>query len=135
MPELASLLSRHARYRPDATAVVFEGTRLSYREFAARVARVGNALRSLGVAPGDKVATVAGNSLELLEVYWAVPSIGAVLVPLSPLLMGTGLASLLGDSGARCLVTQSSMLQVLRSIRADLPPHVLLIDGREPGFE
>ena len=135
MPELASLLSRHARYRPDATAVVFEGTRLSYREFAARVARVGNALRSLGVAPGDKVATVAGNSLELLEVYWAVPSIGAVLVPLSPLLMGPGLASLLGDSGARCLVTQSSMLPVLRSIRADLPPHVLLIDGREPGFE
>ena len=135
MPELASLLSRHARYRPDATAVVFEGTRLSYREFAARVARVGNALRSLGVAPGDKVATVAGNSLELLEVYWAVPSIGAVLVPLSPLLMGPGLASLLGDSGARCLVTQSSMLPVLRSIRAELPRHVLLIDGREPGFE
>lgn len=134
MPELASLISRHARYRPHATAVVFEGTRLSYREFAARVARVGNALKSLGVGPGDKVATVAANSLELLEVYWAVPSIGAVLVPLSPLLMGAGLASLLRDSGARCLVTQSSMLPVLRSIRGELPPHVLLIDGREPGF-
>ena len=127
MLELASLMARQARYRPDATAVVFENERLTYRQFWVRVARVGNMLRALGVGPGDKVATVAGNSASLLETYWAVPTIGATLVPLSPLLLATGLASLLHDSDARCLVTQASMLPVLREMRAELPPHVLLM--------
>ena len=135
MLELASLMARQARYRPDATAVVFENERLTYRQFWVRVARVGNMLRALGVGPGDKVATVAGNSTSLLETYWAVPTIGATLVPLSPLLLATGLASLLHDSDARCLVTQASMLPVLREMRAELPPHVLLIDAAaETGF-
>src|SRR5512144_1445080 len=110
MLELASLMAHQARYRPDTTAVVFEGERLTYRQFWARVARVGNLLRSLGVGPGDTVATLAGNSLALLETYWAVPAIGATLVPLSPLLLPSGLASLLRDSQARCVVAQASLL-------------------------
>jgi long-chain acyl-CoA synthetase len=134
MLELASLILRQARYRPGATAVVFEGERLAYREFWARVARVGNMLRALGIGAGDKVATVAGNSLELLETYWAVPTIGAVLVPLSPLLLREGLSSLLRGSDARCLIAQASMLPVLREMAAELPPHVLILDGDAAGF-
>jgi long-chain acyl-CoA synthetase len=72
-------------------------------------------------APGDRVATVLSNCRELLEIYWAVPSIGAVLVPLSPLLMASGLASLLRDSGAVCLITQQSMAPVLSQVRDELP--------------
>ena len=87
MLELATLIARQARYRPDAVAVVVEGQRLTYRQFWGRVARVGNLLRGFGIGRGDKVATVLSNSLELLETYWAVPTIGATLVPLSPLLM------------------------------------------------
>jgi acyl-CoA synthetase (AMP-forming)/AMP-acid ligase II len=134
MLELATLISRQARYRPDALAVVFEDRRLTYREFWERVARVGNMLRALGIGPGDKVATVSGNSLELLETYWAVPTIGAALVPLSPLLMRGGLASLLRGCDARCLIAQSSMLPVLREMAGDLPEHVLLFDGAAEGF-
>jgi acyl-CoA synthetase (AMP-forming)/AMP-acid ligase II len=134
MPELATLISRQARYRPDALAVVFEDERLTYRQFWGRVARVGNMLRSLGIAPGDKVATVAANSLALLETYWAVPTIGAALVPLSPLLLREGLGSLLRASEARLVIAQASMLPVLRQMAGELPPHVLLIDGSAPGF-
>ncbi|MGZ5098826.1 MAG: class I adenylate-forming enzyme family protein [Usitatibacter sp.] len=134
MLELATLISRQARYRPDAVAVVFEGQRLTYAQFWGRVARAGNMLRALGIEPGDKVATLAANSLELLEVYWAVPTIGATLVPLSPLLLREGLASLLRGSDARCLIAQSSMLPVLREMPDDLPSHVLLIDGGSPDF-
>jgi acyl-CoA synthetase (AMP-forming)/AMP-acid ligase II len=133
MLELSGLIAYHARFRPDATAVVFGRERLSYRAFAARVARMGNLLRALGIGPGDKVATATANSLELLEAYWAVPSIGATLVPLSPLLMGPGLASLLQGSDACCLVTQRSLMPVLEGIRDQLPPHVLLIDGAADG--
>jgi acyl-CoA synthetase (AMP-forming)/AMP-acid ligase II len=92
-------------------------------------------LRTLGVRRGDKIATAASNSLELLETFWAVPTIGATLVPLSPLLLPSGLASLLHGADARCLVTQKSMLPVLHQIRDQLPPHVLLIDGASAGCD
>jgi long-chain acyl-CoA synthetase len=133
MLELSTLLSHNARYRPDKLAVVFEDQRLTWRDFYARVARVGNMLRSLGLGRGDKIATAATNSLELLETFWAAPTIGATLVPLSPLLLPSGLASLLQGADARCLVTQKSMLPVLQEIRDQLPPHVLLVDGAAPG--
>jgi acyl-CoA synthetase (AMP-forming)/AMP-acid ligase II len=138
MLELATLISRHARYRPDVTAVVFGDERLTYAQFAARVARVANLLRSLGIGKGDKVATVLGNSREALELVWAVPAVGAALVPLSPLLMPAGLASLLRDSDAKCLVSQRSMLPTLEKLGDDLAPllpgRVLLIDGASGDF-
>jgi len=133
MLELASLISRHAHFRPHATAVVFGNERLNYAQFGARVAQAANLLRSFGVGRGDKVATVLGNSREALELIWAVPAVGAALVPLSPLLMPAGLESLLRDSEAKCLVSQRSMLPTLKAIHADLAPllpgRVLLIDG------
>ena len=137
MLELASLVAHHARFRPDRIALVFEDERLTWREFGARVARVGNMLRALGVGRGDKVATVLANSRESIELLWAVPSIGAALVPLSPLLMPAGLASLLEASDAKCLVTQRAMLPVLRQIGDALAPlagRVLLTDGAEAGY-
>src|SRR5690606_35015996 len=133
MLELATPMGRHARFRPDGTAVVCGGERLSWAQFGARVARAAKLLRSLGIGHGDKVATVLGNSLAALELIWAVPAVGAALVPLSPLLMPSGLASLLRDSDAKCLVSQRSMLPALGAIAADiaplLPDRVLMIDG------
>jgi long-chain acyl-CoA synthetase len=121
MLQLATLIKHHATFRPDQVAVVFEQERLTWREFEARVSRCARLLQSLGVRKGDRVATVLSNCRELLEIYWAVPSIGAVLVPLSPLLMASGLASLLRDSGAVCLITQRSMAPMLDQVRDELP--------------
>jgi long-chain acyl-CoA synthetase len=136
MLELATLIPRHARFRPDATAVVFGNERLTYAQFGARVAQAANALRSLGIGKGDKVATVLGNSREALELVWAVAGVGAALVPLSPLLMAPGLASLLAGSEAKCLISERSMLPVLEAIRPDLAAvRVLLIDGAAGGFD
>jgi long-chain acyl-CoA synthetase len=126
--QLAGLVRHHARYRPDHTAVVFESERLTWREFAARVARCANVLRALGVGTGDKVATVLGNCRELLEVYWAVPSIGAVLVPLSPLLTASGLESLLRDSDAKVLVSQRSLAAAVEPAAAACGVRLLAID-------
>ncbi len=134
MLELASLIAHHARVRPQARAVVADGESLSWTAFAERVARVANMLRALGVREGDKVATASANCLALLETYWAVPTIGATLVPLSPLLTASGLASLLAGAEVRCLVTQASMLPVLRELGDRLPPIVLVVDASDSGF-
>ena len=107
---LGTLLPRHARFRPGHTAIVFEENRLTYAEFHRSVNRLANALRILGIGKGDKVATILPNSLELYETYWAVTRFGAVVVPLSPLLRGTGLTTLLNDSDTAVVITNRSFV-------------------------
>jgi len=118
--DISGSLAKHARHRPDHLAVVFGPHRLTYRELDRRVNRVANALGGVGIARGDKVATFLSNSLEQLEVYWAVAKIGAVVVPLSPLLRGKGLATLLRDAEVACVVTETALAEHLDEVRAEL---------------
>jgi len=132
---VGSLLPRHAQYRPHHTAVVFEDQRPTFREFNDRVNRLANALLKLGVKKGDKVATILPNCLELLESYWAIVKIGAVIVPLSQLLRGKGLLNLLRDSDTSTVITNSSFVSELNSIKSELktiPAHrCISIDDAE----
>jgi long-chain acyl-CoA synthetase len=115
-----TLASRHARYRPDHTAVVFGEHRYSHLEFNARINRLANALLGLGLVKGDKVAVVLDNSLELLEVYQAVAKTGMVVVPLSPLLRGDGLVTLVNDADTVAVVTMERMVEHFDAVRARL---------------
>jgi long-chain acyl-CoA synthetase len=117
---IGSLLPRHARYRPNHTAVIFEDTRLSFYEFNARVNRLANVLSSLGVKKGDKVATILPNCLALLEAYWAVAKIGAAVVPLSPLLREKALSTLLQDSDTATVIASPDFAKPLANIKQEL---------------
>ena len=117
---VASLITRNARYRPDHTAVVFGDHRLTSLEFNERVNRLANALHQLGVRKGDKVGTILPNCLELLESYWAIVKLGAVIVPLSQLLRGKGLLNLLTDADASAVITNSCFATELDSMKAEL---------------
>ncbi|MCC7132806.1 MAG: AMP-binding protein [Gemmatimonadales bacterium] len=136
--DVGSLPTRNARHWPDRLALVFEDRRLSWRDLNARINRAANALRLAGVAKGDAVALLLPNTLELVELYWALAKLGAVAVPLSPLLRGPTLESLIRDSDAVALVTTRELAPEVVGIRAGLssiPEHRLyLIDGSEPGF-
>jgi acyl-CoA synthetase (AMP-forming)/AMP-acid ligase II len=115
------LPARHARYRPDHLAVVCGTQRLTYRAFNARINQCAHMLRACGIGKGDKVATILPNCLELLEVYWAVAKIGAVVVPISTLLRTQGLVALLNDSDSRLVITDSSMAPILDEARSQTP--------------
>jgi acyl-CoA synthetase (AMP-forming)/AMP-acid ligase II len=80
-----------------------------------------NGLLGIGIEKGDKIATVLDNCLELLEIYWAGAKIGAVVVPLSPLLRGGGLLSLLNDSDAVVVFTDSGFTEILDPLKPKLP--------------
>lgn len=118
---IGSLLPRHARYRPDHTAVVFNERRLTFSQFNRRVNRLANALLDLGVSKGDKIATILPNCLELLDVYWAIAKIGAVVVPLSTLTRGKGLVNLLKDSDVTTVVTNQDFVNEVDVIKSELP--------------
>src|SRR6185503_12649445 len=72
--------------------------RLTYREFGERANRLSNALISLGVRRGERVAWLGYNSHELLEAYYGVVQIGAVLLPLNIRLTPHEIAYILNDS-------------------------------------
>lgn len=107
------LPARHARYRPQHTALIFGDRRLTYAELNARINRCAHALLDMGMGKGDKVATVLGNCVELLEVYWAAAKIGAVVVPLSAMLRPPGIANLLRDCDASAVVTTRAIADAL----------------------
>jgi acyl-CoA synthetase (AMP-forming)/AMP-acid ligase II len=136
--DIGNLLGRHARYRPDHLAVVFEDHRLTFRQFDARVNRLANALLAAGLGKGDKLATILPNCLEQLDVYWAAAKTGIVVVPMSPLLQETGLVTLLGNSDARMVISTRAFADTLDRIRGSLPliraDRWLLIDGAPPSF-
>lgn len=136
---LGSLFRRHARYRPNHPAVVFGEKRLTYLEFNQEINRLANALLALGVKKGDKVATILPNCLEQLEVYWAAAKIGAVVVPLSVLLRGQAMATLLHDADAVAVITDPAFADTIDGIKNGLPsiPHdhyILTGDSKVSGF-
>ena len=137
---IGSLFTRHARYRPDHPAIIFENQRLSYRELNSNINRLANALSNLGIQKGDKFATILPNCLELYEAYWAAAKIGAVIVPMSTLLMESALRSLLNDSDTILLITNKGFAGTINAIRKDLadilPERYLITDANdEPGFQ
>lgn len=118
---VGSLLHWHAQHRPNHIALICGETRLTFAELEERVNRLANALTSLGLRKGDKLALVLPNCVELLYAYRAAAMLGIVTVPLSPLLRGTGLISLLRDSDSSAVIATSAMIEALDEARAELP--------------
>ena len=135
---IGALLPRHARYRPDHLAVVFEEERLTFHAFNARVNRLANALLAAGLAKGDKLATVLPNCLEQLDVYCAAAKTGIVVVPMSPLLQEAGLVSLLHNSDSTMVISTMAAAALLDRVRDRLPAiradRWVLTDGVRAGF-
>jgi fatty-acyl-CoA synthase len=74
---------RTRRLYPDREAVVDGNLRLTYRQFFDRCDRWSAALQRLGIRQGDRVAYIAPNTHAQLESFYAVPQIGAAVVPLN----------------------------------------------------
>ena len=118
---VGSLLERHARLRRDRLALICGDERLTFGEHAERVFRLANALGALGLRKGDKLAVILPNCVELLETYRAAALLGVVAVPLSTLLRGGALVTLLRDADTRAIISCSAMAAALSEVRVALP--------------
>ena len=135
---IGRLLNRHAKFRRKHPALIFGDERLTFGSLNFRVNQLANGFLKLGIKKGDKIATVLNNCVELLEVFWAAAKIGAVAVPLSPLLRGKGLSSLIRDSDAVLVITESEAAGILDAVKPDLP-HIrsdryYTVSGEHPGY-
>lgn len=94
--------------------------RFTYAEFGERVNRLSNALLSLGIKKGDRVATIEVNTHRLLEMYYAVPQIGAILLPINVRLSTREIAYILNDAEAKCLVLSEDLAHLVEPIKNEL---------------
>jgi acyl-CoA synthetase (AMP-forming)/AMP-acid ligase II len=111
---------RARRLYSDREAVVDGDRRWTYGGFFDRCDRWSSALQSMGIRQGDRVAYIAPNTHAHLEAYYAIPQIGAVLVPINYRLTPDDFVYLINHSGARIVCAHSDYLVALDGKRSQL---------------
>ncbi|MGQ4809352.1 Long-chain-fatty-acid--CoA ligase [Candidatus Entotheonellaceae bacterium PAL068K] len=128
-------LSRATRLFPEKTAVIDGTLRYSYGTLGTRVNRLSNALRQMGVGRHDKVAVLSPNSHRMLEAFFAVPQLGAVLIPLNYRLTTPEFAYILEHSETKVVLIDWEYTDQLAPIVEQLTGvqhYILLRDDEAP---
>ena len=112
---------RARKLYPDRVAVIDGDSRWTYAQFLDRCDRWSAALQKLGIKPRDRVAYLSPNTHTQLESFYAVPQIGAVLVPLNYRLTADDFVYLINHSGSRIVCVDRDYLDAIDSIRSRLP--------------
>lgn len=130
---LTQALERAARFYGARLATVDGADRRTWREFRDGVARLAGGLQRLGVAPNDRVAVLANNSVAYLELYYAVLWAGAVIVPLNNRLAEAELRFQLEDADVGVLCFGAEFLEMARQLSANSALVCIGIDQPLPG--
>ena len=133
---ITALLDRRLADDPDSQYLDVCGATFTAAEVNTTASKLANALRELGVRPGDRVANLIENSPEALLSWWGAIRGGSIAVPINTAYKGQYLRHQLGDSGARVVIVQRTLADRIGAVLDDLPEleHVIIVDDREePG--
>src|SRR3989442_8772105 len=127
---------RARKLYPDRVAVIDGDSRWTYAQFLDRCDRWSAVLQKLGIGPGDRVAYLSPNTHPQLESFYAVPQIGAVLVPLNYRLTADDFVYLINHSGARLVCAHADYLAAIDGVRPQLPgvEHFVALEGNNDGW-
>src|SRR6266550_4303337 len=120
----------------DREAVIDGEKRWTYSQFFDRCDRWSSALQQLGVAPGDRVAYIAPNTHAHLEAFYAVPQVGAVVVPLNFRLLPSDWVYMVNHSGSRVVCVHADYLDLVDTVRREMPAveHFIALEGGADGW-
>ena len=121
MMSLGKMLAESAGKYAERVAVIHGDRKMTYRELERAACALANHLRSLGLGQGDKVALMLPNCPEFVIAYFGIQKIGGVAVTLHVQSTSYELRHLLGNSDARCLITQGALAKRFEEIRDELP--------------
>lgn len=122
---LSDAVATHARLRPTKLAVRDSRRSLTFAQWHERSQALAAGLRGLGLQKGDRVALLAYNCLEWMEIYAALAAAGLVAVPVNFRLTAPEIAYIAEHSEARALIVQDALAPVVEPLRSSL--------GLEPG--
>lgn len=117
---VGQMIARAARRFPERPAVIAGERRLTFREVDERSNRLANALASLGVAPGDRVALVLHNCLEYVEIEFALSKGGFVAVPLNSHLRIEDHSYMIRDAQANTLILGPEFARPMKAREGEL---------------
>src|SRR6478752_2087386 len=106
--------------------------RMTNAELVPRINRLAGALKRLGIKPGERVATLAFNNYRHLELYYAVPCMGAVLHTLNLRLFPQHLEFIINDAEDKVIFVDQTLLPLLKPLIGTTPSvkhFVLMSDG------
>jgi fatty-acyl-CoA synthase len=126
-------LSRVARKYPERAAYIFNDTVHTFGQVDARVTRLANALATRGLQPGDRLALLMTNSVEMLETIFAGWRVGAIVVPVNFRLVADEVGFILGDCGASVVVVDESLAPLVRAHDAAGVDRVVVVLGEPSG--
>jgi crotonobetaine/carnitine-CoA ligase len=117
---VGDLLREQAKALADKPYLWCGEERLTYAEVDERSDRLAAGLAKLGVAPGDRVAMIASNRMEMLESFFACAKLGAVQVPTNIFLKGEFLRYQLDDSQAETLMVDAPGFEAVKGVLGEL---------------
>jgi acyl-CoA synthetase (AMP-forming)/AMP-acid ligase II len=129
---LLHLLERQRANQPDSTALWWQGAAMSYECLHSNVIRAARRLAASG-ASGDRIAVLSWNCSEFVELIYAVPAAGKILVPLNARLAPAELIYQLTSSGAKTLFADRALLEHLAA-HSEFPDdtHIICLDEDYP---
>ncbi len=113
-------VQRAVRNFPDSPAIIDGEVRLNWREFGERNRKLGTGLKKLGLGKGDSVSVLMLNGFRYLEMYFGLPGVGAVVVPINYRFSPAEIAYVINDSQSVALVVDDAFAAVVDKIRPDL---------------
>jgi fatty-acyl-CoA synthase len=118
---MGDALRAHARIYPDRPGARDLSRSMTFREWNARSCRLANALLGLGLQKGDRVAVLAYNCVEWMEIYAATAKAGLVAVPINFRLVGREMRFIVENCEARAIIVQDDLIGPIEEIRAEIP--------------
>ncbi|WP_136634823.1 class I adenylate-forming enzyme family protein [Pseudooceanicola onchidii] len=117
---MAEIVDGFARIRPDRIGARDLDRDLTYAQWSGRANQLAQGLMSLGLAKGDRVAVLAWNCLEWVEIYVAAAKCGVIVVPVNFRLTAEEASYILEDSGATAIIAQEGLHPVIDTLRPTL---------------
>ncbi len=121
-----------ARFGADRPALLFEGRDRTWGQLEDGCARIAAGLLSVGIGKGDRIGALMKNVPEHFEVVLACARIGAIFVPLNPLLTARELRALAGDAELSAVVTDASFVDVLAPLEEQVGSDKIFFVGTPP---
>ena len=133
---IPDFVERHAGSYPDKLALVFEDRKCTYLELQKRVYRLANGLKKLGLKEDDRVAVVAENCFEFLEMYIGIAKAGGVMAPLNYRILPKEIAELVNYIDTEFLILGVNYADMINSIKGELKnvKHFITLEGSSEGM-
>jgi len=132
---LGDMYTRNAQLAPNATAFVYEGHPTTHGELVGRINRLANALFDRGIRRQDRVAILAQNCPQYIEVYGAGEVAGYITAAVNFRLAEPEIAYILNDNQPEVLIFESQYIEIVASLRDNLSkPKKYICIGHSPDW-